>query len=571
MVTLQSSFFGSGVEVPDLEREVVGTANKLGVVWRKHNVLNSVVMGLWKNINVVEIWLPELDASNLVCAQKPVAVVAVLKSENGRIMGLHDGLEVECQTVPNGEFSRMGRDEHSARVGHSLRGPAQSISSLEPLLVESNKFRRQSRSSAGLVPEMRSLRSMHEYSFSYVKIVFVVVLFVTSLISFVTQTETTAYLYTELKFSEPILLLLITHGSWWLLWPLQFSGIALYKTFRRYLRHKNGYIDPHGKKWKGFRRAFTSSVKTQHKNIFHSAELTIRMNRKDYEKEFGSKSFKHFPQFFKSQAIKYIFKSTLILSVILNAAGITWYIAMGMSTGSDVTAIYNCSAFTAYMFAIPILGEKLSLVKLSSVVTAIAGVMVVAYSGKNQNLGTYPHRLQGDVIILMGAILYGLYEVLYKKMCCPPSNEVSARRQATFSNFSMCLIGINTVFVVIVPMAVVQILGWHRFQFPTSSKQWLYIFLSTFSNLIFSVSFLALMALTSPVFSSVASLVTILIVGLVEWFLWGIAISVSQMLGYLLVVAGFGLLTYASWSEISEEDTADELIDTDTESVVSTN
>ncbi|KAG7701730.1 hypothetical protein KL929_000933 [Ogataea haglerorum] len=455
-------------------------------------------------------------------------------------------------------------------MSESLRGPTQSLNSLEPLLVEPQKNHRQLRGSFGASQDIRSMRSMHQYSFSYMKIVFVVTLFVTSLIAFVTQTETTAYLYNELKFGEPILLLLITHGSWWILWPLQFTGIATYKTFRRYLRHKHGYQDANGKHWKGIRRAFASSVKTQHKNIFHSAELTVRANQKGYEKEFGPHSFKRFSQFFKSQAIRYIFRSTLGLSVILNTAGITWYIAMGMSTGSDVTAIYNCSAFTAYMFAIPILGEMFSLIKLGSVVLAIAGVMVVAYSGKDRDAGNYPHRLQGDIIILIGAILYGLYEVLYKKKCCPPSNEVSARRQATFSNFTMCLIGISTIILVIIPVAIVQLLGWHRFAFPTSGAQWLYIFLSTISNLIFSVSFLALMALTSPVFSSVASLVTILLVGIVEWLLWGISISLPQMLGYLLVVGGFGLLTYASWNEISEEDTADELIDTDTESVMST-
>ncbi|ODV88159.1 hypothetical protein CANARDRAFT_174008 [[Candida] arabinofermentans NRRL YB-2248] len=409
----------------------------------------------------------------------------------------------------------------------------------------------------------------HDISFSYVKIVFVIVLFILSLFSFVAQTESTAYLYGDLGFDEPFLLLAMTHGMWWLLWPMQFCSIALIKAIKKYLKYKKGYEDPNGKKWKGFRRAFASSVKAQHKNIYHSAELTIKLNVLDFQTEFGPHSFKTYRQFFQSRAVKYMFKSCFLLSIVLNIAGSTWYVAMGLSSGSDVTAIYNSSAFTAYLFAIPILGEKFSWLKMSSVVTAIFGVVVVAYSGKSDASDDFPNRTLGNFIILIGAILYGLYEVLYKKMACPPSSEVSARRQATFSNFSMCLIGIGSFFTLCTPMLLAHVLHIHRFKIPTQGVQWFYMLISTFSNLIFSVSFLALMALTSPVLSSVASLVTILIVGVTESMLWGVQISFKQMVGYIFVMAGFGLLTYASWAEITEEDKDDELIDTDTESVIS--
>ncbi|GME71985.1 unnamed protein product [Ambrosiozyma monospora] len=410
----------------------------------------------------------------------------------------------------------------------------------------------------------------HETGFSYVKIIFVILLFLLSLVSFVVQTETTSYVY-SIGFNEPVLLLLLTHGSWWMLWPIQFIANGSYKTVRRYIRYKRGYEeinDP--KKWKGWRRSFASSVKAQHKNIFQIAELTAEANLPDFTYQYGgTHSFRRYTQFFKSRAIRYMWLSTLILCVVLNVAGSTWYISMGLSTPSDVTAIYNSSAFTAYVFAIPILHEKFSWIKVSAVLTAVAGVFIVAYSGKDDDAAEYPHRLLGNIIILIGAILYGLYEVVYKKKCCPPSSEVSARRQASFSNFSMCLIGINTFLILCVPAFFIHIFGIYKFDIPSDGTIWLYVIISLLGNIIFSVSFLALMSLTSPVLSSVASLVTILVVGVADYILWGAESNFMQIIGYAFVMGGFGLLTYASWNEIAEEDKDDQAIETDTESIIS--
>lgn len=415
-------------------------------------------------------------------------------------------------------------------------------------------------------------RQSPAYEFSYLKLIFVVGLFILSLITFVVQTEYISLLYSDYKFDEPILLLYLTHGSWWALWPLQFIAVATFKTFKRYRSFKLGYNEINGKRWKGFRKSFASSVKAQFQNIFHTIELTANENISNYEIVYKDpkKSFKHYSQFFKSEAFKYIFKMSCLLCIVLNVAGLTWYIAMSLSSGSDVTAIYNCSAFTTYIFAIPILNEKFSWIKANSVLTAIIGVFVVAYLGNNSsadNNADYPNRLLGNLIIFIGAILYGLYEVYYKKWCCPPSEIVSARRQATFSNFIMCLIGINTFFLLGSGLLIVELIGLHHFKFPTNPKVILIIIVSVFSNMLFSVSFLGLMSLTSPVLSSVSSLVTILIVGLFEWKFRDIIITAYQLIGYLFIIIGFTLLTYECWNEVSQEDTEDDDFITDSESM----
>ena len=56
--------------------------------------------------------------------------------------------------------------------------------------------------------------------------------------------------------------------------------------------------------------------------------------------------------------------------------------AVDLTTASDLTAIYNCSAFFAYAFSIPILKDKLRFDKVFSVVIAVVGVFVVAYGDR---------------------------------------------------------------------------------------------------------------------------------------------------------------------------------------------
>lgn len=413
----------------------------------------------------------------------------------------------------------------------------------------------------------QQLEQSQKSEFSATKIIFVIALFGLSLVAFVSQTEMTSILFAKYHFNDPFLLMFLTHSSWFVLWPLQYTTVGLYKATKRYILHLKGTDFSYGKHWNGFRRAFASSVKTQHKNVAHTAELTAANNHPDYTGEFPSDGFNRYREFFTSRALMHLIISALLLSFILNLGGGTWFLAMKLSTGADVTAIYNCSAFTAYLFSIPILHETFSWTKMASVLIAISGVMVVAYGGgSNKDVSEYPHRLFGNFIISIGAVLYGLYEVLYKRKCCPPSGNVSARREATFSNFTMGLIGINSCLLVLVGLFIAWIFGFYRLQWPESHTARLLIAFSVLTNALFSVSFLGLMSLTSPVFSSVASFLTILLVGLVEWWFRGIAIGPSKAFGYALVMVGFVLLTYCSWSEITTEDTEDELIETDTES-----
>lgn len=431
---------------------------------------------------------------------------------------------------------------------------------------------------------------------SNAKIVFVTLLFLLSLAAFICQTEFTSQAY-ALGFKEPIILLLLTHGLWWLLWPIQVVSVAFLRTAQRVARGPSSYerlgagtvLLATNQPPPADQPAPVTAVKyfkkcliKQIHNVYHTAILVYEANANGDESTTDLNLLvtqnPHLPTnssltacvrvLVATPAFRYLATKTAIISVVLNLAGLTWYAAMSMTYASDVTAIYNCSAFTAYAFAIPILHEKFTWLKMSSVAVAVFGVFVVAYSGSDAPAGEgqYPYRLWGNLLISVGAVLYGYYEVLYKKYACIPSHTaalITPRRQLTFANFVMAMLGGFTLVLLLTAVTVVEVLHIHHFNWfdygTNTAKIGGYVLASIVSNLLFSGAFLSLMALTSPVLSSVSSLLTIFLIGIVEWVLFGNALGKMQLLGDALVIVGFTILTAASWKEISEGQDEDDI------------
>ncbi|KAK6394198.1 hypothetical protein LTR65_002044 [Meristemomyces frigidus] len=277
------------------------------------------------------------------------------------------------------------------------------------------------------------------------------------------------------------------------------------------------------------------------------------------------------PHLQKKSPVPYFIRTTIFVTCALTIAGGSWYVAVDLTTASDLTAIYNCSAFFAYAFAIPLLHEKLRWSKVFAVGVAIVGVLVVAYGdkgapkhgSKSGGGAGGPHapendeaenRALGNLVIGVGSVLYGFYEVLYKKVACPPDG-CSPGRGMIFANTFGSLMGTFTLLVLWIPIPILHVLGWETFELPTGKTAGI-LLVSVLANATFSGSFLVLISLTSPVLSSVAALLTIFLVALCDQILppplyqplTGAAIA-----GGVLIIAAFLLLSWATYREMDEE------------------
>jgi len=259
-------------------------------------------------------------------------------------------------------------------------------------------------------------------------------------------------------------------------------------------------------------------------------------------------------------------RMTAFVTTALTVAGGSWYVAVNLTSPSDLTAIYNCSAFFAYAFSVPLLKEKLRLDKSFAVGVAIVGVLIVAYGdaaptkhgGKSGgSVGGGPedkkasNRVAGNLIIGVGSVLYGFYEVLYKKLACPPEGT-SPGRGMIFANTFGSLIGSFTLLVLWIPLPILHITGLEEFELPRNEAAWM-LAISVLANAIFSGSFLVLISLTSPVLSSVAALLTIFLVAIVDWAWTGVPLSPAAIVGGLLIIAAFLLLSWSTYREMTEE------------------
>ncbi|KAI0101722.1 hypothetical protein GGR51DRAFT_529094 [Nemania sp. FL0031] len=338
------------------------------------------------------------------------------------------------------------------------------------------------------------------------------------LVSFVVQTELGRYVQHELGWNKAYCMLYLTHGSWSLLWPAQLLVLRLQ---RRRLP------------WATFWRRHVEVIKSTAHMV---AEQTLDV-----------------PRHVRSP-VPYVLRTTAWVTSCLTVAGLTWYVAVSMTSPSNLTAIYNCSAFFAYAFSVPLLKEKLRLDKSLAVLLAIVGVLVVAYGdgGDDVDDGAAGTRFLGNLIIGVGSVLYGLYEVLYKRFACPPEGT-SAERGVIFANTFGSCIGLFTLLVLWIPLPILHVLGWETFELPTGETAF-YLWISVIMNATFAGSFLVLISLTSPVLSSVAALLTIFIVAIADWLLTGEALTFAALSGGAMIVVAFLVLSWSTWREMTEEE-----------------
>lgn len=270
---------------------------------------------------------------------------------------------------------------------------------------------------------------------------------------------------------------------------------------------------------------------------------------------------------------RYMARTTAFVTCALTVAGISWYVAVNLTTASDLSAIYNCSAFFAYAFSICLLRETVRFSKVLAVGIAIIGVLVVSYGGEatakhgnksgggaggpdhdDSHADDAAKRVLGNIIMAGGSVLYGLYEVLYKRVACPP-DECSPGRGTIFANTFGSMIGAFTLSVLWIPLPILHVLGIEKFELPHGEQAWMLV-ISVLANAIFSGSFLVLISLTSPVLSSVAALLTIFIVAIVDQLLpppLYVPLTAASLWGGLLIIVAFGILSWATYREMEGE------------------
>ncbi|KAJ1894242.1 hypothetical protein LPJ71_007012 [Coemansia sp. S17] len=243
---------------------------------------------------------------------------------------------------------------------------------------------------------------------------------------------------------------------------------------------------------------------------------------------------------------------TAMLAGLLNSSAYLWYVAVGFTSMSKVTAIYNMSCFFAYLFSILLLKERVQVVKCVAVGISIVGVALMALfdTGADvQGLSEVQRHarrnaeLLGDLLSLACACGIGLYQVLYKKYAVPKDYH-----SLYHVNFMTALLGASTLLVFWIPIPALHVIGIERFRWP-DARQFAFIAGNAMFGVAYNAGFMIALALTSPLFAAVGVMLTIPAMAAVDMVIQGHALAWSILIGAGAILAGFATLTYAEYCD----------------------
>ncbi|KAF7339488.1 hypothetical protein MSAN_02163100 [Mycena sanguinolenta] len=215
------------------------------------------------------------------------------------------------------------------------------------------------------------------------------VIFVCTLLAFVVETQLTQYLQADLGYRQSFFIFYLVHSSFAIIFPCHLLYLTLttkYSTTALY----NG--------------------------------LTIALAN-HLTPDRGSRSApSKFPRF-------RFLGLVLALTFGISFPALLWFIAITLTSASDVTAIWNANAFFAYLMTFRFKWEPR---KFFAVSLATVGVLIVVYGGstapsKDDSASLLEKRgsvkpLVGDLLTLVASVGYALYQVLYKKYAALPSD-----------------------------------------------------------------------------------------------------------------------------------------------------
>lgn len=376
----------------------------------------------------------------------------------------------------------------------------------------------------------------------------VLVTFVAMIFAFVGETQLTQYVQTTLGYQHSFFLFYIVHSSFALSFPLHL-GYLLLTTHHSPRTMMSGL----------------SSIIT--------AQLTLRDPR-----------IVHSSRFPLSRFLVVI----LVMTAIYSIPALLWFIAVVYAPVTDVTAIWNANAFFAYVFSVKLLNLKWSLIRMCAVCLATVGVLTIVYGDSTPSSTTAPvvrrttiaqtsAPLFGDILTLVASVIYGLYQVLYKKYAALPSDLEPAAEPTQYShipasaagdeeivslpllasnqvthglpfglhpNFLTASMGVCTLFVLWVPLTVLHYYGIEEFALPSNMVTFVAIAGICITGVIFNASFMILLGVWGPIVTSVGSLLTIVLTLISDLMLGSVGLTVWGLLGAGMIVGAFAVLAY---------------------------
>ncbi|KAK4496546.1 hypothetical protein PRZ48_012526 [Zasmidium cellare] len=342
-------------------------------------------------------------------------------------------------------------------------------------------------------------------------------------VGFTINTEATAYFEDELGWRKPFATLYVTHSSLILPWLCHVA----------YLRWKDRHV-PYMTWMREYNNQLRGSIATIDAFAKHGPSMIWKRQGQ------------------VAGPLDFLASTMGVVTIVLTVSGVSWFTSLSLTTPADLTAIYNCSTFFAAAFSVPILKERLGWMAIMAVALSIAGTFTIAYgdtTAEHDESAIGGSRLLGNIIACVGAVAFGLYEVLFKKWACSSRPE-SQESSLPLTLAASALTGFYTLGVLWVGIIVLHFVGWEVFTLP-SWYAFLWIVIAVLAGSISITLLVVLVIWTDPVFGSMANVLSVFFVALADWLVWGLSPSLATYIGGALIFVAFTLL---SWETLGDKE-----------------
>ena len=262
---------------------------------------------------------------------------------------------------------------------------------------------------------------------------------------------------------------------------------------------------------------------------------------------------------------KYYLLISCIFTVIVFCFNYSWYLSLPLTEVAANTAIYEAATAFVFILSVPILGERVTLIKVISLVISIMGVCLISMfpsvatnstvilanitnlsNISNSSAHPIPTAANptalGYGLVILSTVLYSLYEVLYKRLAT--SHKDTAPIMNTVRMLG--LIGIWYLILVAPFLIIAHFTGLERFELP-STRVALLILMSSVLDGFSNILILFGIVLSSPLFISMGALLALPASAAADYIFHNIVMNYLSMMGALLIIIGFIGFTFSTY------------------------
>lgn len=257
-----------------------------------------------------------------------------------------------------------------------------------------------------------------------------------------------------------------------------------------------------------------------------------------------------------------IIKLSMIFCTLWFAANVTTNTSLSYTSVTSQTILSSTASFFTLFFSVIMKVDTINLNKLLGLIISFVGIVIVVVKStpvsnqSNIDQFSYTSIIIGNILALLGALIYGIYSTFFKRSLTHISNIGNSTYKASSSNIDIKLylgfVGLFT-FVGLWPVLILfDYFGWETFEFKWDVRVISVIIMNSSVTFLSDYCWARAVILTSPLTVTMGLSFTMPLAMFGDFIFKGKQITLWYMLGSILIVLSFVLINANSDSDTDD-------------------